>query len=65
MRAPDQAQAEGTETKRVAVMVRLDPEQAAALRKEAIRRAGEAGSAKPDLSGIVREAIDAWFTKRK
>lgn len=42
---------------------RLRPEQIAALRREALRRAEASGSGKPDASEIVREALDAWLAK--
>jgi hypothetical protein len=40
---------------------RLRPEQIATLRREALKRAAERGSGKPDASEIVREAVDAWI----
>lgn len=40
---------------------RLRPDQIAALRKEALRRAGERESRQPDASELVREALDAWL----
>jgi hypothetical protein len=42
---------------------RLRPDQLAALRKEALRRAGERESRQPDASELVREAVDAWLAK--
>jgi hypothetical protein len=47
-----------------AATYRIHPAQIAALQKEAMRRAAERGSMKPDASELVREAIDAWFKKR-
>ncbi len=44
--------------------VRLSVEQWDALRREAMRRALEKGSAKPDTSEVVREAVDVWRAKR-
>ncbi len=43
---------------------RLRPDQLAALRKEALRRAGERDSKQPDASELVREAVDAWLAKQ-
>jgi hypothetical protein len=45
------------------VMFRLEPEQLDALRREALRRAADRGSMKPDASELVREAVDAWLKK--
>ncbi len=42
---------------------RMKPEQLAALRKEARRRAEERDSNKPDASELVREAVDLWLAK--
>ncbi len=44
-------------------MVRLEPEQLEALRREALRRAAERGSMKPDGSEIVREALAEWLRR--
>lgn len=46
------------------VMVRLRPEQAAALRAEAFRRAA-ASFARPDASEIVREILDGKLDPAK
>lgn len=46
------------------VGVRLEPAQIEALQAEALRRAKERGSMKPDASEIVREALAAWFKKK-
>ncbi len=46
------------------VVVRLEPAQVAALKAEALRRAKERGSMKPDASELVREALAAWLRKR-
>jgi hypothetical protein len=46
-------------------MFRLEPGQLQALRREALRRAGERGSMKPDASELVREAVEAWLPRRK
>jgi hypothetical protein len=42
---------------------RLRPDQLAALRREARRRAEERDSQRPDASELVREALDAWIAK--
>ncbi len=42
---------------------RMRPDQIAALRSVALKRAGERGSGKPDASELVREAVDAWLAK--
>jgi hypothetical protein len=53
-----------------AVLYRVRPEQAAALRRIAAARAapamrrGEKG-ARPDASELVREAIDTWLAKHE
>lgn len=47
----------------IQVSLTLSPEQLAALRREAFRRAAEAGHGKPDASIIVRELLDAWLAK--
>lgn len=49
----------------VEMMVRLTPEQAAALRREALKGAPERGSMRPDGSEIVREALDAHMRRLK
>lgn len=46
------------------VMVRLEPTQIAALKAEALRRATERGSMKPDASELVREALASWLKKQ-
>ncbi len=48
---------------RVKLMVSLEPGQVTALRREALRRASAAVSARPDVSALVREAIVAWLAK--
>lgn len=45
------------------VMISLTPEQNAALKREALRRALEAGVGRPDAGEIMREALDAWLQK--
>lgn len=46
------------------VVVRLEPAQLAALKREALRRAAERGSGQLDQSEIVREALAAWLKRR-
>jgi hypothetical protein len=46
------------------VLVQLEPSQRSALRREALKRAAAAGTARPDVSELVREAIDDWLRKR-
>lgn len=43
---------------------RLRPDQLAALRREAQKRAEARESGKPDASELVREAVDAWLAKQ-
>jgi hypothetical protein len=43
--------------------VSLTPDQDAALNREALRRALDAGEARPDAGAIMREALDAWLAK--
>ncbi len=47
------------------VLVSLRPDQVAALGAAAHQRADQAGRLRSDASEIVREALDAWFGKRK
>ncbi len=46
------------------VVVRLEPAQITALKREALRRANERGSMKPDASELVREALVLWLKRR-
>lgn len=46
------------------VVVRLEPAQIQALKAEALRRATDRGSMKPDASELVREALAAWMKRR-
>jgi hypothetical protein len=55
---------QGTARKRVKMTYWFDVEQVEALRREAIRRAGEKQSMKPDGSELVREAVDAWMKRQ-
>jgi len=43
----------------------IELEQLAALQAEAMRRAQERGSLKPDASEVLREALAAWMSKRR
>lgn len=47
------------------VLVRLEPTQITALKAEAMRRAAERGTIKPDASEIVREALAAWMARKR
>jgi hypothetical protein len=42
----------------------VEPAQLQALRGEALRRAQAAGSIRPDVSELVREAVAAWLKTR-
>jgi uncharacterized protein (UPF0548 family) len=46
-------------------IVSFDPKQLVELRREAFRRAAAEGSARPDVSALVREAVAGWIAKRK
>ncbi len=46
------------------VTVSLDPRHWETLRREAFRRAAEAGFGKPDASAVLRELLDAWLAKQ-
>lgn len=43
---------------------RLPAHHLEALRTEASKRAGQRGTAKPDVSEVVREAVAEWLRKR-
>jgi hypothetical protein len=43
----------------------IDPRHWEALRREAFKRAADAGSGKPDASAVLREILDAWIAKPK
>lgn len=45
------------------LMVRLELDQALALKAEANRRAAERGSLQPDASEVLRELVAAWIAK--
>ncbi|MBN1442853.1 MAG: hypothetical protein JXA90_09090 [Planctomycetes bacterium] len=47
----------------VKALVRFTEAQLLALKKEAARRAMEEGSIRPDMSALIREAVDAWIAK--
>lgn len=59
-KAPKNPRGKGLEK----AMFRLEARQLQAIRHEALRRAAERGSMKPDGSEIVREAVEAWLKKR-
>ena len=50
--------------KLVPVVVRLLPAQAAALRKEAMRRMRERRQRRPDVSEVLRDAVSVWAAIR-
>lgn len=50
---------------RVRVFVSMDKQHLAALRAEAFRRAAAADSGRPDVSEVVREALDAWVKRKR
>lgn len=47
-----------------AVLFRLEPSQDEALTKEALRRAAEAVTARPDKSAVLREILATWMKRR-
>lgn len=52
-------------TGRERFIVSFAPGQLAELRREAFKRAAAIGSAKPDVSALVREAVAEWVAKRR
>lgn len=46
------------------MMIRVEPEQGAAVREEAFRRAKGRGRVLVDASEVVREALAAWMKSR-
>ncbi len=44
--------------------IRMTDEQWAAVRREAMKRAMEKGSAKLDVSEVLRELVDAWRRRK-
>lgn len=53
-----------TESEYQVSTVRMTAEQWAAVRREAMKRATEASSAKPDVSAVLRELVDAWRRRK-
>ena len=51
--------------KRAILMVRLEPGQAKAVRAEAKRRQKETGAPWPDVSAVIRWAVDGWIAQRE
>ena len=49
----------------VVTTVSLEPAQLQALRREAAKRARAEGRERPDVSAIVREAVEAWLAASK
>lgn len=54
----------GARTGFVKATFSLEPGQLAALQLEAMRRAQETGTLRPDASAIVREMLDSWIKRR-
>jgi hypothetical protein len=51
--------------RRVLLLVRLDPRQAAVIRAEAKRRQKASGTLQPDVSAVIRELLDeAWWARQ-
>ncbi|ACL65485.1 hypothetical protein A2cp1_2145 [Anaeromyxobacter dehalogenans 2CP-1] len=46
------------------VLFRLEERQDKALTAEALRRAAEAETARPDKSAVLREILDGWMGRR-
>ncbi len=46
-----------------AVTYRMEPAQIDALQREALKRAQERGSFKPDASELVREGVAEWLRR--
>ncbi len=49
--------------KTVPVQFRIEPRQVTTLREAAFVRAMQQGLLRPDVSGIVRDALDEWFAR--
>jgi hypothetical protein len=49
---------------RVKVIFVIDSVHSADLRAEALRRAAATGTARPDVSAVLREILDAWRKRR-
>jgi hypothetical protein len=49
----------------VVTTVSLEPAQLQALRREAAKRARAEGRERPDVSAVVREAVEAWLRRGK
>jgi hypothetical protein len=47
----------------VQVTLTLDPDHLSELRAEALRRAREKKSGRPDTSAVVREILEAWVKR--
>ncbi len=46
---------------RIKAMFSIEPEQLAALRREAFRRAASEPRGRPDVSAVVREVLAGWM----
>lgn len=47
------------------VTVVIAPDQWEALRREAFKRAAQAGFGRPDASAVLRELLDAWLGRKR
>ncbi len=54
-----------TESEYQVTTVRMTADQWAAVRREAMRRATDKGTAKPDVSEVIRELVDAWRARKR
>jgi hypothetical protein len=50
---------------RVKILISVEPAQLTALRREAFARATAEDRGRPDVSALIRDAIDAWIARRK
>jgi hypothetical protein len=50
---------------RIKVLVSLEPEHLAGLRREAFKRAAAEERGRPDVSALVREAVEAWLAANR
>jgi hypothetical protein len=62
---PGTAKRVGPRSGFVKAIFSVEPEQLTAIRAEAMRRAQEAGSIRPDVSAIVRDALTQWLSKAR
>jgi hypothetical protein len=50
---------------RVKILISIEPAQLTALRREAFARATAEERGRPDVSALIREAIDEWLKGRQ